>query len=68
MRDRPMIEQIERTGYPYQEECFGIDYFGNAVVLGEDIIIDHNNGEMVHADDLERYLMQVYNFQFLTAK
>lgn len=69
MRDHPVIEQIEKTGYPNavsQLEHNGTDYFGDEILEGDDIVIDGD--EMVLKDNLEDYLSDVYGLEFLTAK
>ncbi|UQD52333.1 hypothetical protein C0971_15865 [Bacillus methanolicus] len=71
MRDHPVIEQINRTGYPNmiaQPEHNGFDYFGSEILSGDEIVIDENNGEVVLKDNLEEYLSEVYEFRFTTAE
>ncbi|WLR54864.1 hypothetical protein LC048_21105 [Mesobacillus subterraneus] len=69
MRDHPVIEQMERMGYPnavVQPEHSGTDYFGDEILEGDDIVIDGE--EMVLKDNLEDYLSDVYGLEFTTAK
>lgn len=69
MRDHPVIEQVERTGYPNlvsQPEHNGTDYFGDEILEGDDIIMDGE--EMILKDNLEAYLSDVYGLEFTTAK
>ncbi|MBT2661915.1 hypothetical protein [Bacillus sp. ISL-45] len=69
MCDHPIIEQIERTGYPNamdQPEHNGTDYFGYEILEGDDIVIDGE--EMILKDNLEDYLSDVYGLEFTTAK
>ncbi|CAM3734574.1 YqaI family protein [Mesobacillus zeae] len=69
MRDHPTIEQIERTGYPNivaQPEHNGTDYFGDEILVGDDIAED--GGELILQDNLEKYLADVYGFKFKTAE
>ncbi|MCM3404939.1 hypothetical protein M3655_22640 [Cytobacillus oceanisediminis] len=68
MGDHPMIEQIQRTGFPNmaaQLEHSGIDYFGDEILEGDDIV--EYDGEIVLRDNLERYLSEVMEFKFKTA-
>jgi hypothetical protein len=67
--EHPMITQINRIGYPNmvaQHEHAGIDYFGNEVLQGDEIIED--NDEVILKENLERYLQEVYGFQFKLAE
>jgi hypothetical protein len=68
MKDHPMIESIERTGYPQdmQPETAGIDYFGDEILTGDDIVIDGE--ETILQSNLEEYLTEVYGFKFQTIK
>ncbi|WP_374717917.1 hypothetical protein [Neobacillus sp.] len=73
MRDveHPVITKINRTGYinmTQQPEHIGIDYFGNEILAGDSIVIDHRNGEIILEDNLEDYLIEVLDLQFTTAK
>lgn len=38
--DHPMVERIERTGFPYSDrrEVYGEDPFGNEVFAGDEIL------------------------------
>ena len=68
--EHPDITQANKTGYPNvvaQPEHFGSDYFGNEVLIGDSVVIDPSNGEMILEDSLEDYLMEVKGFQFKTA-
>ncbi|MBU5406652.1 hypothetical protein KQI08_12170 [Paraeggerthella hongkongensis] len=72
MRDieHPEVTKAEKTGYANQAdqpEHFGIDYFGNEILVGDSIVIDPENGEFILEDSLEDYLMEVKGFQFKTA-
>ncbi|MED0702853.1 hypothetical protein P4S79_09710 [Aeribacillus composti] len=67
----PRITRTLRTGYPNmvaQPEHVGIDYFGEEILIDDDIVEDPNTGETVLRDNLERYLSEVYDFKFQTAK
>lgn len=71
MLEHPVTTRILRTGYPNmiaQAEHYGIDYFGDEILVDDDIIEDPNTGETVLKDNLERYLHEVYDFKFQTAK
>jgi len=73
LRDHPAIERTERTGYPNvveQPECCGIDFFGDEVLEGDDVVVFE--GEMVLRDNLEdsgkleKFLSEM-GFEFKTA-
>ncbi|MBY0157303.1 hypothetical protein H0178_16050 [Cytobacillus firmus] len=66
--DHPTVNQIQRTGYPNivaQPEHAGIDYFGDEILVGDDIV--EYDGEIILRDNLERYLKEVMEFEFKTA-
>ncbi|WP_353739166.1 YqaI family protein [Cytobacillus oceanisediminis] len=68
MMDHPTVNQIQRTGYPNivaQPEHAGIDYFGDEILVGDDIV--EYDGEIILRDNLERYLKEVMEFEFKTA-
>lgn len=62
MRDHPVIEQMEKYGYLEEEEPIAIDYFGNPVFSGDKVAQD-TDGEIVHIDDLERFLAEKHGFK-----
>jgi Hypothetical protein Yqai len=67
LRDHPVIERIERTGYPNvikQPEHSGTDYFGDEVLEGDDIV--EYDGEVVLKENLEKFLSEM-GFEFKTA-
>ncbi|WLR44516.1 hypothetical protein LC087_19305 (plasmid) [Bacillus carboniphilus] len=67
--EHPTITQMERTGYANlvdQEEHFGIDYFGDEILSGDEYVEDEN-GELVLKDNLEKYLSKFYGFTFSEA-
>lgn len=67
--EHPMITQVNRTGYPnmvVQPEHAGIDYFDTEILAGDEIVED--NGELILKENLERYLEEVYGFQFKLAE
>lgn len=71
MVEHPDISHTERTGFANmvaQPEHAGIDFFSTEVLIGDEIIEDPNNGEVVLKVNLERYLSEVYGFQFKTAE
>ncbi|MED4455938.1 YqaI family protein [Metabacillus fastidiosus] len=67
MRDHPVIESMERTGFPNmvaQPEHAGIDYFGTEILAGDDIV--EFDGEIILKDNLEEFLTEI-GFKFKTA-
>jgi hypothetical protein len=71
MLEHPVTTRILRTGYPNmlaKSEHYGIDYFGDEILVDDDIVEDPNTGEIVLKDNLERYLHEVYDFKFQTVK
>ncbi|MES1038987.1 YqaI family protein [Peribacillus simplex] len=69
--EHPDIVQALKTGYPNlvaQPEHAGTDYFGNEILIGDSIIIDHKNGETILEESLEDYLIEVLGFQFTNAE
>lgn len=70
MLEHPIITAVNQTGYPdlrEQQEHAGMDYFGNEILVGDDIFEDPNNGEVVLKENLEEYLAEVYGFEFKEA-
>lgn len=63
-----MHEKFGLVNVVEQPEHFGIDHFGNEILIGDSIVIDTANGEIVLEDRLEDYLIEVKGFQFLSAK
>ncbi|WP_306009369.1 hypothetical protein [Bacillus sp. MMSF_3328] len=66
----PDITKTEKTGYPNQvaqPEHFGSDYFGNEILVGDSIIVDPSNGEIILESSLEDYLLEAKGFQFKIA-
>jgi Hypothetical protein Yqai len=66
--NHPIVEKIVRTGYPNmwtQPEHVGIDYFGDEILDGDDIV--EYDGEIILKDNLERFLSEVLEFEFKTA-
>lgn len=67
LRDHPVIERMERTGYPNmieQPEHAGTDYFGDEVLEGDSIV--EYDGEIVLKENLEKFLAEI-GFEFKTA-
>ncbi|PJN91016.1 YqaI family protein [Bacillus sp. mrc49] len=68
--EHPIVTEVNKTGYANlvaQPEHFGTDYFGNEVLIGDSVVIDSSNGELILEDSLEDYLIEVKGFQFKTA-
>lgn len=68
--EHPEISRALATGYPvpvYEKEG-SIDFFGTEIQSGDEVVTDPNNGEIVLKEDLERYLKEVYDFEFSTAE
>lgn len=63
-----MVSQINKTGFPEnlreQPEHFGIDIFGDEVLVGDGIV--EYNGELILKDNLERFLSEL-GFTFRVA-
>ena len=68
MRDHPMIEQMESTGYPEIERNCGTDWQGNEIFEGDSIVFDPNTGESIPEDTLEDYLVERLGFVYKTAE
>lgn len=47
-------------------EHAGIDYYGNEILQGDEIVIA--DGEVVLKEDLEKFLSEVYGFEFKQAE
>jgi hypothetical protein len=74
--EHPMINQINRAGYPegmpddyqnmiWQPECAGMDYYGNEIVEGDNIVIDKENfHEIILMENLTQYLVDKCDFSF----
>lgn len=70
--EHPSITQVNRTGYANvvaQPEHAGIDYFDTEILAGDEVVVDPNGGNSVEVlkTDLERYLSEVYGFEFKIA-
>ncbi|MET3088712.1 YqaI family protein [Priestia megaterium] len=69
--EHPEITQVNRTGYlnmVAQSEHAGVDYFGTEILIGDEIVMDDNTGEVILKEDLEKYLAEEYGFKFTTAE
>jgi hypothetical protein len=67
--EHPDISRVNQTGYTNmssQPEHAGIDYFGDEILAGDDIVIDGD--EIILQSNLEEYLEENYHFQFKTAE
>ena len=67
--EHPDITQANKTGYPNmtaQPEHFGIDYTGEEVLTGDQIVISPD-GELILKSNLEEYLSLI-GFKFQTAE
>ena len=65
--EHPDITRTERTGYPNmidQSEHAGIDYFGDEILEGEDVV--EFEGEVILKENLEKFLEEI-GFEFKTA-
>lgn len=69
LRDHPVIDRMERTGYPVPvadvEHC-GVDVFGDEILEGDNYV--EADGELILADNLQRYLEEYYQFKFKMAE
>lgn len=67
--EHPDITQAMKTGYPnIVAQAEFTDVFGEEILSGDYIIIDEaNGGEVILADNLERYLTNYCGFKFTIA-
>lgn len=66
--EHPDITRTMRTGYPNmiaQPEHAGIDYFGNEILAGDDVV--EIDGETVLLENWDRYVEEVLKARFYTA-
>jgi Hypothetical protein Yqai len=71
MLEHPDITRLEKYGYTTmvsQREHNGIDYFGNEILVGDSIITDPENGEVILEENLEDYLIEECKFHFSIAE
>jgi len=70
--EHPMITEINQLGYPkdvYQEKHWGVDYFGNEILEGDEVF--EMDGEVVLLDDpdnLKKFLEEFAHAKFTLAK
>lgn len=68
--EHPEITRTLNTGYPNliaQPEHAGMDYFDNEILVGDEIVVTPN-GDIILADSLEDYLLEVLGFEFKQAE
>lgn len=63
-----VVEVVEGKGYPEPEQSshWGIDYFGDEILFGDDIV--EIDGEIILEDNLEDYLIEVIGARFRKAE
>jgi uncharacterized protein YacL (UPF0231 family) len=73
MLEHPDIIRCNRTGYPdglrnmvNQPEHYGIDYFGDEILVGDEIV--EINGEIVLKENFDYYLEEIIGAKFKTAE
>lgn len=66
--EHPDITKTLKKGYPAQPEHAGSDYFGDEILVGDEIVTDPNTREVVLKENIVQYLKVVYAFQFITAE
>jgi uncharacterized protein YacL (UPF0231 family) len=73
MLEHPDITRAMRTGYPdglrnmiNQPEHYGIDYFGDEILVGDEIV--EINGEVVLKENFDYYLEEILGVKFMTAE
>ncbi|MFH0067521.1 hypothetical protein [Peribacillus sp. NPDC056705] len=70
MAKQPKIIEHQKAGYANhvaQPEHFGTDYFGNEVLVGDPVVVDPSNGEMILEENMEDYLIEEKRFLFQLA-
>jgi hypothetical protein len=71
MLEHPDITRVEKYGFTNMvslPEHNGIDYFGNEILIGDSIITDPENGEVILEENLEDYLIEKCKFHFSIAE
>ena len=63
MKDHPIIERMELYGYLEEDEPIAVDYFGNAIYCGDEVVQDED-GELVLKEFLREFLETKYKFKF----
>lgn len=68
MLEHPEVTRTLRTGYPkpIAEESGAVDIYGDEILEGDHYI--EADGELILADNLERYLEEYYQFKFRIAE
>lgn len=69
--EHPLITKVEQTGYPNmvkQPEHNGIDYFGDEILQGDEVVFDPENDEVILKCNLEKYLEKMFGFDFTLAQ
>jgi Hypothetical protein Yqai len=76
--EHPMISEMNKYGYlksqgienvVSQPECGGIDYYGNEIIEGDEIVIDKENfHEIVLKENLTQYLVDKCDFSFFEVR
>ncbi len=62
--DHPVVEKIMKTGYPTKEASGSTDFYDTEIMVGDTYILDELNGEIIHEDNLKRYLEEQCDFKF----
>ncbi|AJH77682.1 YqaI family protein [Heyndrickxia coagulans] len=65
--EHPDITRVRRFGYLQnnEPELFGYDYFGDEIFYGDDVV--EMDGEIVLQDNLQKFLVELYDAKFYTA-
>jgi hypothetical protein len=76
--EHPQISEMNQYGYLTvqgmenvisQSECAEIDYFGNEIVEGDEIVIDKENfHELILKENLTQYLVDKCDFEFFEVR
>lgn len=61
--EHPVVTRLNMYGYLEDEDKPVLDYFGNEVYLGEEVIIDED-GDFVAINDFEDFLIKKFGFKF----
>jgi hypothetical protein len=76
--EHPMLSEMNQFGFlkmqglenvVNQSECAGIDYYGNEIIEGDDIVIDKENfHEIILKENLTQYLVDKCEFAFFEVR
>jgi hypothetical protein len=66
--EHPDVSRTLKHVYPKEEVSWGIDYFGDEILHGDELVSDSNTGEVVLKENLNRYLKEVYGLEFKKAE